>query len=147
MNVILKQDVAKLGFKNEIVSVKNGYGRNFLIPKGLAILATKSEIKVLEEKLRQQNKKQETEIKKATKLSEDLSNLEISIKAKVAEGGNKLFGSITIKQFITSVSELGYDLDSKFIKIPSIKELGKYEAEIRLHRKVSTIISFAVIAE
>ena len=68
MNVILKEDIEKLGFKNEVVSVKNGYGRNYLIPKGLAILATKSEIKILEENLRQQDKKQETEIAKANKL-------------------------------------------------------------------------------
>ena len=147
MNVILKEDVEKLGFKNEVVSVKNGYGRNFLIPKGLAILATKSEIKILEENLRQQDKKQETEIAKANKLADKITGLEIIIKAKVAEGNNKLFGSIKTKQFMDTVAELGCKLDSKFIKIPIIKELGKYEAEIRLHRKVSTTVSFTVISE
>lgn len=147
MNVILKEDVEKLGFKNEVVSVKNGYGRNYLIPKGLAILATKSEIKILEENLRQQVKKQETEIAKANKISDKLTDLEIILKAKVAEGSNKLFGSIKTKQFRDTVAELGCELDSKFIKIPTIKELGKYEAEIRLHRKVSTTVSFTVVSE
>ena len=104
MDVILKEDVEKLGFKNEIVSVKNGFGRNYLIPKGLAILATTSSVKVLEEKLRQQKNKEVSEVESANKLKEQIEKAEIIIKAKVAEGGTKLFGSIKTSQFVEALS-------------------------------------------
>ena len=146
MEIILKQDVEKLGFKNEIVSVKNGYGRNFLIPKGLGILATESAIKVLNENLKQQAKKEETEVTAANKIAEALPKLNITIKAKVAEGGTKLFGSIKVSQFTEAIEALGHKVDSKFVKLPKIKELGDYEAEIRLHRSVSITMPFKVIA-
>ena len=147
MEIILKKDVEKLGFRNEIVTVKNGYGRNFLIPKGMGILATESAKKILEENLRQQTKKEETEITAANKIAEALPELDIVIKAKVAEGGIKLFGSIKVSQLIESIAALGHSIDAKFVKIPKIKELGNYEAEVRLHRTVSANISFKVIAE
>ncbi len=147
MDVILKENIEKLGFKNEIISVKNGYARNYLIPKGYAILATKSAIKVLEENLRQQQQKDEKEIEKANKLADSLKSLDIIIKAKVAEGGIKLFGSIKVTQFAKTLSSMGYELDSKFIKLTSIKEIGDYNAEIRLHRSVSISLPFKVIAE
>ena len=147
MDVILKENIEKLGFKNEIVSVKNGYARNYLIPKGYAILATKSAVKVLEENLRQQQQKDEKEIEKANKLADSLKSLDIIIKAKVAEGGIKLFGSIKVTQFAKTLSSMGYELDSKFIKLTSIKEIGDYNAEIRLHRNVSISLPFKVIAE
>ena len=146
MEIILKKDVEKLGFKNEIVTVKNGYGRNFLIPKGLGILATESAVKVLKESLRQQAKKEETEIKEANKIAETLPKLDIVIKAKVAEGGTKLFGSIKVSQFTETIEALGHKVDSKFVKLPKIKELGTYDAEVRLHRSVSITIPFKVIA-
>ena len=144
MEIILKQNVEKLGFKDEIVSVKNGYGRNFLIPKGLGILATESAIKVLNENLKQQAKKEETEVTAANKIAEALPKLNITIKAKVAEGGTKLFGSIKVSQFTEAIEALGHKVDSKFVKLPKIKELGDYEAEIRLHRNVKTIIAFKI---
>ncbi len=147
MDVILKENIEKLGFKNEIVSVKNGYARNYLIPKGYAILATKSAVKVLEENLRQQQQKDEKEIEKANKLADSLKSLDVIIKAKVAEGGIKLFGSIKVTQFVQTLSSMGYELDSKFIKLTSIKEIGDYNAEIRLHRNVSISLPFKVIAE
>ena len=147
MDIILKENVEKLGFKNEIVSVKNGYGRNYLIPKGLGILATVNAVKILEETLKQQDKKEATKIADATKISEALPGLDIIIKAKVAEGGTKLFGSIKTSQFVDALAALDYKIDSKFVKLTSIKELGEYEAEIRLHRKVSTTVPFKVIAE
>ena len=147
MEVILKQDVEKLGFKDEIVSVKNGFGRNYLIPKGLAILATTSSIKVLEEKLRQQKNKEVSEIESANKLKEQIEKAEIVIKAKVAEGGTKLFGSIKTSQFVDALSKIGIEIDSKFVKLSSIKELGDYEADIRLHRIVSLSVPFKVVAE
>jgi large subunit ribosomal protein L9 len=147
MDIILKENVEKLGFKNEIVSVKNGYGRNFLIPKGLGILATESAVKVLNENLKQQAKKEETEITKANKIAEALPKLEIILKGKVADGGTKLFGSIKTVQFTDALQALGHTIDASFVKLPKVKELGKYEAEVRLHRMVSVNVAYTVIAE
>ena len=147
MDIILKENVEKLGFKNEIVSVKSGYGRNYLIPNKLGILATKTAVKILEENLKQQDKKDAAEIENATKIAEALPALEIVIKAKVAEEGTKLFGSIKVSQFVDALATLGHKIDSKFVKLTSIKELGEYEAEIRLHRMVSVTVPFKVIAE
>ena len=144
MDIILIENVEKLGFKDEVVTVKNGYGRNFLIPKGKAILATSSAVKVLEEKLRQQSNKEEKVISDANATAEDLKGFDIKIKAKVA-GGTKLFGKITIAQFMSAIE--GVELDKNFVNLPSVKETGKYEAIIRLHRSVSVIIPFEVIAE
>ena len=147
MDIILQENVEKLGFKNEIVSVKNGYGRNFLIPKGLGILATESAIKVLNENLKQQAKKDEAEITKANKIAEALPKLEIILKGKVADGGTKLFGSIKTSQFTDALQALGHKIDASFVKLPKVKELGKYEAEVRLHRMVSVNVAYSVIAE
>ena len=147
MEIILKKDVEKLGFKNEVVTVKNGYGRNFLIPKGLGVLATESAKKVLNENLKQQTKKQETEIASANKIADMLPKLDIVLKVKVAEGGTKLFGSVKNSQFAETTAALGIELDSKFIKLPKIKELGNYDAEVRLHRTVSITVPFKVVAE
>ena len=147
MNIILQENVEKLGFKNEIVSVKNGYGRNFLIPKGLGILATESAVKVLTENLKQQAKKEETEIAAANKIAEALPKLEIVLTGKVADGGNKLFGSIKTAQFTDALAALGHTVDASFVKLPKVKELGKYEAEVRLHRTVSVNVSYSVVAE
>ena len=146
MEIILKKDVENLGFNNEIVTVKNGYGRNFLIPKGLGILATESAKKVLAENLKQQAKKEETEIAAANKIAEDLPKLDIVLKAKVAEGGDKLFGSIKTSQFTEATAALGIEINGKFVKLPKIKKLGTYDAEIRLHRTKSINVSFKVIA-
>ena len=147
MKVILKKDVEKLGFKNEIVSVKDGYARNFLIPKGLAILATESARKILAENLRQQTKKEDAEVEAANKLAEEIKNSEITIKVKVAEDKVKLFGSVKVSQLVNALSSLGHDVDSKFIKLTSIKEVGDYTADIRLHRNVSITLPFKVVAE
>ena len=147
MDIILQENVEKLGFKNEIVSVKNGYGRNFLIPKGLGILATESAVKVLTENLKQQAKKEETEITAANKIAEALPKLEIVLTGKVADGGNKLFGSIKTSQFTDALAALGHTIDASFVKLPKVKELGKYEAEVRLHRTVSVTVNYSVVAE
>ena len=147
MEIILQKDVDKLGFNNEIVTVKNGYGRNFLIPKGLGILATESAKKVLTENLKQQSRKEETEITAANKTAENLPKLDIVLKAKVAEGGDKLFGSVKTSQFTDATAALGIEIHAKFVKIPKIKKLGTYDAEIRLHRTVIVNVPFKVIAE
>jgi large subunit ribosomal protein L9 len=147
MHIILKENVEKLGFKNEIVTVKNGYGRNFLIPQGLGVLASESARKILAENLKQQAKKEETEINAADKIATELPKLDIILKANVAEGGAKLFGSIKTTHFTDAVLALGHTIDSKFVKLPKVKELGKFEAEIRLHRTVSIIVPFKVVAK
>ena len=144
MDIILLENIEKVGFKDEIVSVKNGYGRNFLIPQGKAILATKSSVKVLEEKLRQQDKKEEKVIADANSTAETLKGLDIKIKAKISSG-NKLFGKITLAQFMSEIKDV--EIDKSFVNIPSAKELGKYEATIRLHRTISITVPFEVIAE
>ena len=146
MDIILKENIEKLGFKNEIVSVKNGYGRNFLIPKGLGILATESAVKVLNENLKQQTQKEEEEIAVATKTATVLPTLTINLIAKVAEGGTKLFGSIKTSQFTDALAALGHTIDASFVKLPKVKDLGTFDAEVRLHRTISVNVSFNVIA-
>ena len=144
MNIILLENIEKVGFKDEIVTVKNGYGRNFLIPQGKAILATESAVKVLEEKLKQQAKKEEKVIADANTTAEALKELDIKIKAKISNG-TKLFGKVTLAQFMSAIKDL--EIDKSFVNIPAAKETGKYEATIRLHRKVTVTIPFEVIAE
>jgi large subunit ribosomal protein L9 len=146
MDIILKENIEKLGFKNEIVSVKNGYARNFLIPKGLGILATESAVKVLNENLKQQSQKEEEEIEVATKTAAALPTLTINLIAKVAEGGTKLFGSIKTSQFTDALAALGHTIDASFVKLPKVKDLGTFDAEVRLHRTISVNVSFNVIA-
>ena len=146
MDIILKENIEKLGFKDEIVSVKNGYGRNFLIPKGLGILATESQVKVLNENLKQQSQKEEEEIEVATKTAAALPTLTINLIAKVAEGGTKLFGSIKTSQFTDALAALGHSIDASFVKLPKVKDLGTFDAEVRLHRTISVNVSFNVIA-
>jgi large subunit ribosomal protein L9 len=146
MDIILKENIEKLGFKNEIVSVKNGYGRNFIIPKGLGILATESAVKILNENLKQQSQKEEEEIAVATKTAAALPTLTINLIAKVAEGGTKLFGSIKTSQFTDALAALGHSIDASFVKLPKVKDLGTFDAEVRLHRTISVNVSFNVIA-
>ena len=144
MDIILLENIEKVGFRDEIVSVKNGYGRNYLIPQGKARLATKSSVKVLEEKLRQQAKKEEKVIADANSTAEILKALDIKIKAKISSG-NKLFGKITLAQFMSQIKDV--EIDKSFVNIPSAKELGKYEATIRLHRTISITVPFEVVSE
>jgi large subunit ribosomal protein L9 len=146
MELILKNDVPNLGFKDDIVSVKNGYGRNFLIPKGLAVLATNSARKVLAENIKQSEFKQKKIIDEATKISKKLDKLEIKISAKSGSGG-KLFGSISNSDLNSELSNLGFEFDKKIIKVQggNIKRLGTYTASIRLHRDVINEITFDVI--
>ena len=147
MKVILKENIEKLGFKDEIVDVKNGFARNFLIPKNKAVIATENAIKVLNEKLRQQESRLNEEIENANKTVEELSKLSIVIKSKLQEDGKKLFGSISSKQLVDEIGKQGIEIDRKFVKLTSIKEIGSYTAEIRLHRKVNCSIEFTVVSD
>ena len=147
MKVILKENIEKLGFKDEIVDVKNGFARNFLIPKNKAVIATENAIKVLNENLRQQESKLNEEIENANKTVEELSKLSIIIKSKLQEDGKKLFGSISSKQLADEIGKHGIEIDRKFVKLNSVKEIGSYTAEIRLHRKVNCSIEFKVVSD
>jgi len=148
MELILKEDIDNLGFKDEVVVVKNGYGRNFLIPTGKAVLATDSAKKVLAENLKQQTKKNQKLIKEAEKLGNDILKIDLKISSKVGEG-DKLFGSISSKNLSDALSKEGKVLDKKYIIIPgrNIKRLGKYEATLRLHKDVVIKYPFEIIAE
>ena len=147
MKVILKENIEKLGFRDEIVDVKNGFARNFLIPKNKAVIATENAIKVLNENLRQQESRLNEEIENANKTAEGLSKLSIVIKSKLQEDDKKLFGSISSKQLVDEIGKQGIQIDRKFVKLSSIKEIGSYTAEIRLHRKVNCSIEFKVVSE
>ena len=145
MELILKQDVENLGFKDDIVTVKNGYGRNFLIPQGLAILATSSAKKVLAENLKQRAFKEQKLIEDAQKKAKDLTKLELKIEAK-AGAGNKLFGSVGTIDVEAALSKAGQYIERKAIKLPggSVKTLGKHTASVRLHREVFADVAFEV---
>lgn len=147
MKVILKENIEKLGFKDEIVDVKNGFARNFLIPKNKAVIATENATKVLNENLRQQESRLKEEIENANKTVEELSKLKIVIKSKLQEDGKKLFGSISSKQLVDEIGKHGIEIDRKFVKLNSVKEIGSYTAEIRLHRKVNCSLEFKVVSE
>ena len=148
MELILKQDVENLGFKDDIVDVKNGYGRNFLIPQGQAVLATGSAKKVLAENLKQRAFKEEKVVKEATKVAEAIKALEIKIAAKVGEG-TKLFGSVSNTDVAEAIAKAGIEIEKKFIKVTGglIKRTGKYNAVVRLHRDVIAEITFDIVAE
>ncbi|MEO2051091.1 50S ribosomal protein L9 [Flagellimonas beolgyonensis] len=148
MELILREDVQDLGFKDDIVTVKNGYGRNYLIPQGLATLATPSAKKVLAENLKQRAHKEKKIVDEATKIAEALKQLEIRIAAK-AGAGDKLFGSVTNIDLAEALDKEGHQIERKFINIKggAIKRVGPYEAVIRLHREVVVDFPFEVIAE
>tara|TARA_B100000900_G_C20390411_1_gene638362 strand:- start:77 stop:523 length:447 start_codon:yes stop_codon:yes gene_type:complete len=146
MELILLKDVEKLGFKDEIVNVKNGYGRNFLIPSGKAVLATEAARKVLEENLRQRAKKENKLIDDSNKLAEKINGLTVTIAAKTVEGGKQLFGSITSNHLAEELEKLGFTVDKKFVKLNNVKTVGVYDAEVRLHREVKASLSVEVVA-
>ena len=148
MELILRQDVENLGFKDDVVAVKNGYGRNFLIPTGKASLATSSARKVLAENLKQRAYKEAKLIEDANVIAETVKGYEIKIASKVGSG-DKLFGSVNNIDVAAALAKAGTDLDKKFIKVVggSVKRLGKYEASVRLHRAVVADITFEVISE
>jgi large subunit ribosomal protein L9 len=152
MELILKQDVENLGFKDDIVTVKNGYGRNFLIPQGHAILATPSAKKVLAETLKQREHKEKALIEEANTTAEAIKLLDLKITAKAGTGataGDKLFGSVTNMDLANALRNEGHEIEKKFISIQggNIKRLGQYEAAVRLHRSVTVDLTFEVIAE
>ena len=145
MELILKQDVQNLGFKDDVVSVKAGYGRNFLIPQGFAAMATPSAKKVLAENLKQKAHKEAKVVDDAKQLAEKLKATDIKISAKA--GGEKLFGSITNIDIAEALEKAGQPIDRKFITSGIVKRTGKYTANVRLHRDVIVELPYEIVAE
>lgn len=148
MDVILKQDVDRLGFKNDIVNVKNGYARNYLIPQGFAIAATESARKVVAETLRQQSHKAVKALEDAKAIGEKIAGLSLKIGAKAGESG-KIFGSVNNIQVAEAMANAGHEVDRKSINLGSeaIRDLGSYTAKVRLHKEVTVEVNFEVVAE
>ena len=149
MEIILKQDVQNLGSKNDIVNVKPGYANNFLIPKGLATLATPTARKILAENLRQQSHKMERLKNTALELASKIENKEFKIGAKTSSTG-KIFGSVNTIQIAEALAKKGVEVDRKQISLvdeDSIKEIGKYKAIVKLHKEVKVEIEFEVFSE
>lgn len=147
MKLILKKDVAKLGEKDQVVEVKDGYGRNFLIPQGKAVLATVSQLKMLEETKKQRVAKEKELVSTARKLADELEGREVGIEVKAGSNG-KIFGSITTMQIAVKLAEMGYEIDRKSIELKEeIKQLGSYTAMLNLHKSVNAQINLEVIQE
>ena len=147
MEVILKEDIINLGFKDDIVTVKDGYGRNYLIPQKKAVIASESAKKMLAEELRQRAHKLEAVKQEAQALGEKIDGLHLEIKAKTSKYG-VIFGSVTNIQLAEALAEKGFEIDRKIIQIKkAVKEVGDYEAQVRLHRDVIVPITFTVISE
>ena len=148
MKIILKQDHEKLGQKNDILTVKTGYARNYLIPKGYAIQATDSAVKVHNENLKQRAHKEEKIKNEAEKIAEKLSAVKLVIGAKVSSAG-KIFGSVNTIQIAEALKEKGFDIDRKNILLgdEAVKEVGHYKAVVKLHREVKVNVDFEVKAE
>jgi large subunit ribosomal protein L9 len=148
MEIILLQDVNKLGQKDDIVKVKPGYGRNYLIPRGYAVAATASVKKMHAENLKQRAHKEEKIKAEAQERASQMADLKIVIGAKTSTSG-KIFGSVNTIQIAEALKEKGFEIDRKSITLPDdqIKEIGKYKATIRLHREVKVEVEFEIIAE
>ena len=148
MDVILKQDVERLGAKNDIVTVKTGYARNYLIPQGFAIAATDSARKVVAETIRQQSHKALKALEDAKAVAEKMAGVSVKIGAKAGESG-KIFGSVNNIQVAEALAAAGYEVERKNIDLgtDTIRDLGSYTAKVKLHKEVVAKIAFEVVAE
>ena len=146
MEIILLTDIANLGHKDDIVDVKQGYGRNYLIPQGYAILATPSARKVVAENLRQRAHKEAKLKAEAEELAAKLAEVKLTIGAKTSSTG-KIFGSVNSIMISESLKEKGFDIDRKKIVLKDAKEIGTYTALIKLHREVKVDVEFEVVSE
>ena len=144
----MKEDVANLGYKDDIVHVKDGYGRNFLIPQGKAVIASESARKVLAEVLKQRAHKIAKIKEEAEALAEKMKGVSLTIGAKTSSTGT-IFGSVTNIQIAEELAKLGFEIDRKIIRIKedAVKEIGSYNATVRLHKEVSVEIPFEVVSE
>lgn len=148
MEVILKQDIENLGHKDDIVVVRPGYARNFLIPQGMAVSATPSAKKVRDENMRQRAHKEAKVLDAAQAIADKLADVSLSIGAKAGESG-KIFGSVNTIQIAEALAKAGFNIERKSIRVQedSIKQLGSYEAEVVLHRDIVQKVKFNVVGE
>ncbi len=147
MEIILKEDVANLGYKNDIVTVKSGYGRNYLIPTGKAVIASPAAKKMLAEELKQRAHKLEKIKKDAEAVAESLQGVSLTIPTKVSATG-VIYGSVGNIQIADELAKLGHNIDRKIIVVKNqVKEVGHYVAVVKLHKEVSVEIPFEVVAE
>ena len=147
MEIILKEDIVNLGYKNDIVTVKSGYGRNYLIPTGKAVIASPAAKKMLAEELKQRAHKLEKIKKDAEELAAKLEGVSLKIATKVSSTGT-IFGSVGNIQIAEELAKLGHNIDRKIILVKdSVKEVGHYKAVVKLHKEVSVEIPFEVVAE
>lgn len=146
MQIILKEDIIGLGYKNDIVNVKSGYGRNYLIPQGKAVIASESAKKVLAENLKQQAHKLAAQKAAAEQKAESLNGVALTIEAKVSTTG-ALYGSVTAATVAQELAKLGKEVDRKIIVMRDIKNVGEYVATVHFHKEVSVEIPVTVVAE
>ena len=147
MKIILKEDINNLGYKDDVVEVKSGYGRNYLIPQGKAVLATPAALKVLAEDQRQRAHKLAKIKADAEAVAASLEGVALTIGAKTSATGT-IFGSVNALQIAEALEKLGHNIDRKLIVLKeNVKEVGKYNATIKLHKEVSVEIPFEVVAE
>jgi len=146
MDIILKTDIAGLGYKNDTVAVKPGYGRNFLIPQGYAMMATDSNKKVVAENIRQAAHKAEKTKNDALDIANGIGDMVLTIRAKAGDSG-KIFGRVTNTQVADVLREKGFDIDRKKIAVDDVKSLGTYQATLDLHKEVKHKVSFEVVAD
>jgi large subunit ribosomal protein L9 len=146
MEVILKQDIKNLGFTDDVVKVRPGFGRNYLIPRGMAVIANETNKKIHNEVIKQRSHKVAKVRGDAEKLSSALEGVTLSISAKVGENG-KLFGSVTSQQLMDKLKSMGYSIDKKQIVMPEdhIKKIGNYTAEVIVHRDIRAKLNFEVV--
>lgn len=146
MKIILKEDIARLGYKDDVVEVRDGYGRNYLIPTGKAVVATPSALKVLAENQRQRAHKLEKIKSDAQAVAAALEGVALTIGAKTSSTGT-IFGSVNSLQIAEALEKLGHNVDRKLIVLEPVKEVGDYTATINLHKEVVVTIPFTVVAE
>ena len=146
MELILKEDVINLGYKDDIVKVKDGYGRNYLIPTGKAVIATESAKKVLAENLKQRAHKLAKIKADAEALAAKFEGVSLTIATKVSATG-AVYGSVGAIQIAEELAKLGLEIDRKIIVVSAVKEVGSYEATVKLHKEVTVKVPFTVVAE
>ncbi len=146
MEVILNEDIQGLGYRNDVVTVKPGYGRNFLIPRGMAIIASKSNRKMIEENIRQAAHKAEKALKDAEEFAKKIGDITIELKTKAGESG-KIFGAVTTLQVSDALAAKNIQIDRKKISLPKIKDVGEYTAILDLHKEVDHEVKINVVAE
>jgi len=146
MKIILKKEVANLGEAGDVVEVKTGYARNYLVPQGFASVATASALKQHEETLRQRAHKEAKLVADAQAVAAKIEKIEVKISAKVGEAG-KLYGAVTAAQVADALAQAGAEVDKKNVTVPEIKELGEYEAKVKCYKGVFANVKVVVAAE